>query len=265
MKFQFQNFDLLILTIFSIFLSKFTLFHTTSSDHVYGNCEIKFGFYLDALVDDNIDSLDGLLIREEEDDSSSDELDSQGSMNEMITHQPTQPAPFPQPPLPPSNQTKLLYPNHQKGLGSNQPKQSSKQKLLERRVVGGGGGHNNYHQTGNKANKKLSHQLSNASIKTSPTYPQNHHNNNNSTNKITTKNERTNLISFHQVGDDFEDDPLVGKAGIIADNNVPCANNSSSSSSTSSQHLSTTALSGPKEDLLHLSNTCEDEIVVLGK
>lgn len=180
-------------------------------------------------------------------------------MNEMMTHQPTQPAPLPhQLPLPPSNQAKMLYPNHQKGLG-NQPKQPSKQKLLERRV-GGGGGPNNNHQTGNKANKKLSHQLSNASIKTSPTHPQNHHNNN----KITTK-ETTNIISFHQAADDFEDDPLVGKAGIIADNNVPCATNSSSSSSTSSQQLSTTALNGPKEDLLHLSNTCEEEIVVLGK
>lgn len=201
--------------------------------------------------------MDGLLIREEEDDSSSDELDSHGSMNEMITHQ--QPAPH----QPPSNQTKM-YPN-QKSHG-NQQKQLSKQKLLERRGVP----NNNQ---GKAHNKKFSHQLSNASIKTSQTYPTTHQNSHqqDQSNSILVaqkqkesspiNNNQMNIISFHQTGEDFDEDP--GKAGI-AYNNVPCTTNSSSSSSTSSQQLSTT-LNGPKEDLLHLSNTCEEEIVVLGK
>lgn len=46
--------------------------------------------------------------------------------------------------------------------------------------------------------------------------------------------------------------------------NVPFTTNSSSPSSTSSQQLSSTNLAGTKEDCLHLNNTRDEEILILG-
>ena len=177
-------------------------------------------------------------------------------MTEMITHHHHQQQ-LQQPPQPPSVANKFY---NQKTHNSQVKQVNSKQKLLERR-----GAPNNGH--GLKGQKKFSHQL--------PLSTASNRFDHSSSILVAQKLKEqqqvqhmnvSNVISLHpqHAGtlDDEEFDEDTDKVGVHAEN-VPCTTNSSSSSSTSSQQLSTT-LNGPKEDLLHLNNACEEEIVILG-
>ena len=197
---------------------------------------------------DNIDCLDGLLIREE-DDSSSDEIDSQNSMNEIIPHPP------PQAPIN-NKYSKVRYQKHQK-------------KLLNRRGAVGDPSQST------TTNPEI---LQNASINTKqePNYTTfrptavTYSTNNQDPQKYKQQDEITNLndnISLHPVDttgievDYYENPNDKQRVGV---ENIPCTTNSSSSSSTSSQQLSSlTAPNINKEESLHLNNTMRDQEILI--
>jgi hypothetical protein len=214
-------------------------------------------------MSENIDSLDGLLIREEEGDSSSDEVDSQSSLNDLI------------PPSSPANNSNKTNNNVKNTLKSrtNTHKQmqqqqilnrnnNNKQKLLDRRGALGEMNEEQSNQTiasinqntsTNTPNSKQQNFTTSRSIAGTYTTP------NNEGNSLLVAQKFKQQHQQHMNTNNLDLDELATHADTVA-------TNSSSSSSTSSQQLSSTNLTmaGIKEDCLHL-NRGEDETVQMGK